>query len=508
MSRVTSAPGFFGARSANVPGAIEWREAAQGDLVLDLLLRGEFDAVNKALDRHDIGDSPRAILRRDLLRFALSTLGTNGTVFHIQNLQLAREIIDRDRGLLESGKLDDPIYLSGVEFVTAPLFRAPEPHSGDTDADRIVEAAQYDYFRDLYAAEYDWAISRLPQQVTQQLTALSTATTIDEQARQMTSLDATGAASGGAEYFPNYRRSLDAMQGATTRRLRYAKLIADGQLDALSSEVSGARSAQRGAVIWDVLSALESDILGEVMSAMATDANDRARRFNLISTRVQTLTNLCIRSAASLPRVSRSIVVERTDRARALLGVLRVLVEGAAVGDVHAGFDHFRRAAAATGMQNLQVLRFLPRFSELLDRHPPSLVAALTALTHDALPKDNSDGAVATHVALAFVVLDEASRSPTAIVSRPFVDEMWSLYGVNGAYANYWPGVFVTRGLLLLAHDSRVHQIDLSALNAVGGDPPWLLVMLHRRRIDDNIARPENVRTRQWLSIVSNYANP
>lgn len=518
VGRFASMPGFFGARSQHPPGFEQWREAVIGDLMLEALLRQDIVNLDAALSAPDPEESRRAALRRDLLHYQINPRALYGTVFSLQALMDSRALLSNHRDTIDSLTPDDPIQVLALQLISSPLFMTPAADASDMD--KAFFRAQYDYYRALFSEEYSWAMRALPQSISGQrvgerLDQLETAIE-DQRLRDFVAANSNVDESDPAAMaalLQGYARIKFADPDQTREQGELAALLRDGAYEEIDRRISAAPPETRAREVWRLMAVMEREmvlLLTDLLAAAQNGDAAAAEPPTAPIARWQEFIHSWSRHEAPLVR-------EALDtRAEKLSSILQVWEAMRSAFAVSAQQENEASAAAQEAIgeevsrmgEALQDRMFLPMLMEIAPSFEQGREEQIRVLQAAMLRRCEAEAPSPEQLSiLGFLLLDTASRTPGTQLDRGVLDCMWSSFGREAPHHTHWTGVATTRGLMLIANDNRVLEINRALLTNVGGDPPWMLVMLRRLgRPQDALSEGLGSGAQDWERSVARYA--
>jgi hypothetical protein len=521
VGRYATSPGFFGARSQHPAGFEQWREAATGDLMLDALLRQDIESLDRTLVTPDPNESRRAALRRDLLHFQLNPESLNGTVFDLQTLMESRLILADHRETIDALTPDDPVYISAMQLIAWPLFSSP---GGDvSEMEKTIFRAQYDYYRELFAWEYSWATTALPRAVsTQRLN--ERLDEVDEQRERQRLEDFLESRefdendpADQAELLGGFARIMFGDLDETNEERELAELFAAENYEEINRRIGAAAPEERARMLWWLMSVMEREVLQLVMDAMIAVQGDPARASEAPSLPIPQWQEFVHTWSQHEAPLVREALDTRAEKLTIMLTLWEAMRRMFAVAAQYP--DTSSPSPEAMQAIEQEVSRFgeaiqdrwlLPMLMEIAPSFEQSRAEQLTVLQTAIVRRCEAEDASAVQLTmLGYLLLDSAARVGGAQLDRPVLDCMWSTFGREGSHPDFWTGVAVTRGLMLVAHDSRILEINRDLLAYVGGDPPWMLYMLSRMgRSQEALSQDLGPGAENWERLVARYAPP
>jgi hypothetical protein len=486
VGRSSDGLGYWSSHSLRNDDVRAWWEAVAGDIAIEAALRGDSATMQRLSEDSQSGISSRAMLRRARMVEMASAFSSAGDIFAFDTLMRRRELLARFRDTLDNLSSEDPLYQDTAYWIAWPLFASVY--------DRPPRGALYDYYRDLFSPERDWALNRFPDEIARRRLALGSHYDTNNEFRNLI-------AQAESDFLDDEevsRRVEDWMiereQRNPSRASRMARLLeTDHGVEDLLELLQ--HDEGEGPLAWDMVDGAGIFV---AWGFVITDSQERrvaaARRLREGHRNVSS----AVREVARrLPVLQRRVIDLRLARLSELLDSVEMY--------------NAQLSGITTSDTPQEAMRFLfdwPLFSRLAvalatnGDEPGAVLQQVGAFLLD-MPLLRDERSMNDHAIMVILLLSQASEEP-GVVERRLCDRLWEAYGPGGPYAESWTGVAAARGLMILGHDDqRAYALRQRLLEAAGGDPPWLLYFLHRADAEESFAYgARTARAMAWIELV------
>jgi hypothetical protein len=318
-----------------------------------------------------------------------------------------------------------------------------------------------------------------------------------------------------AELLRGYVRIVYGDPEATNEDHELAALLETENYDELDRRIAATAPEARARSLWRLMQVMDRQTFALATDLMVAAQNRNAANIAAPSATIARWQELVHVWSEREPLLVREALDTRANKLSSILELWEVLrgmfvaSDGQEDESSIAEEQAITQALAPLG-EMVQDRWFLPLLTEIAPSFEQSRADQISALQAAMLQRCQAENPSPYQLSvLSFPLLDTASLTPRRRLQQEVLDCMWATFGREAPHQDYWTGVAITRGLMLIANDNRVLEINRALLANVGGDPPWMLVILQRLgRPQEALSDELGPGAQNWQRLVARYTPP